>query len=551
MRKIHKSTVLLLVFLIMIASLSVKPVYANTNQWMVPATVTKVTSSTLETLIDPRADGSTEMSERINGVTRTYTPQRETYHPDDRQWQGLPSIVRTGDRLWAAWYSGGTGEPRQFNYVIIAYSDDNGASWVDPFIILDHQDPDHDGVSLVVPNLFVDHEGNLALIWIQYHTWILRFHDADADDIDTVTWDEPEMYTSSKIHKPPTPFVDSDGTEGLILGSEAEVGDAHIGVTRFYVSKDHGESWSLRSSLPSSSANNRLFPESHIAQLSDGTLMVMSRLEKGSAGGIERATSSDHGHTWTPYENNLDQPFIGPGSKPHIMTLSSGNLLIINHNTTSSRAGLVAYLSTDNGATFPYTLPIDLRQDVTYPYAYEKDGLIHVTWDKGRFLEKEIRLAMFTEDDVKAGAYTSASSVELGIISKLNETYKEIISINDAFSNTLRFPVGTPSETIRQGLPGSITVTDNHGETYVLSGTWKNPGYYENVAGTYRFYFDTSLPLNVSDTYDMLSVEVELYVQPDEGLGILVWVLPLVGVSLGAGYVVFRIKKSKRQGTIQ
>lgn len=547
MRKIRIPITLVLFVMVFVAGLFTLPIGAASSPWMEPATVTKVTERTLSTLIDPRADGTTEMSERINGVVRDYIPQRETYHPDDRQWQGLPSIVKVGDRLWAAWYSGGTGEPRQFNYVIIAYSDDEGTSWVDPFIVVDHEDPDQEGVTLVVPNLFVDHNGNLCLIWIQYHTWILRFHDAGASDIDDVTWDEPEIYTSSKIHKPPTVFIDEDGSEGLILASEAEAGDTHIGTTRFYVSKDYGDTWVLRSSLASSSANNRLYPESQVAQTEDGSLIVMSRLEKGSAGGIEMARSDDYGLTWTPYRNNLQQPFIGPGSKFHIMGLESGNLLIINHNTTSSREGLVAYLSTDGGETFPYRLPIDLRTDVTYPYAYEIDGMIYATWDKGRFLEKEIRFALFTEADVIEGDYQSESAIELGIVSKLNEEFKEIVSVQDAFSHELSYPVGTPSADIRAGLPETIVVTDNDGVEHTLTGTWKNPGYYQDVLGTYRFYFDTSLPLNVDDTYDLLSIDVQLIERDDQTGGqAVLWIVSGGIVVLGASLGIIFVKRKDR-----
>lgn len=499
------------VLMIWVVSLTPKSLEAVSNPWMIPATVMRGTEETLSQLIDPRADGQTEISERIGGVMRTYTPKRETYHPDDRQWQGLPSMVRVGDRLWAAWYSGGTGEPRQFNYLIVAYSDDFGETWVDPFLILDHPDPGQTGVSLVVPNLWVDEEGRLVLFWIQYHTWILRFNDAGHPDIDQVTWDEPTIYTSSKIHKPPTPFIDEDGSEGLILASEAEAGDTHIEITRFYVSKDAGASWSLRSNLPSSSPNNRRWPESQIAQTSDGSLLVMSRLEQGNGGGIEVARSTDFGQSFSPYQNNLEPPFIGPGSKFHIMTLASGNLLVINHNTTSSRAGLVAYLSKDNGETFPYTLPIDLRTDVTYPYAYQDEaGLIYATWDKGRFHEKEIRYAIFTEEDLLAGQYHSESAVELGIISKLNPDFKEIVAIEEAFPTTLTHPVGTPSATIRDTLPTTIVVTDNQGNSHTLTGTWRSPGYLQDVPGTYRLHFQTALPAQVADTYSLLSMTVEL-----------------------------------------
>lgn len=538
-----KKSILMFVLTLCVFSIYISVnVFAGTNQWGEKATVTKVTESTLEQLIDPRANGTTEITERINGTMTTYTPKAETYNPQDRQWQGLPSISKVGNRLWAVWYTGGTGEPRQFNYLVIAYSDDDGQSWVDPFIIVDHEDINQDGVSLVVPNFFVNEDGKLCLIWIQYYTWMLVFDNAGAENIDDVTWQEPVVLTSSKIHKAPTYFTDSDGDQSMIYASEAEVGDTHIATTRFYVSKDSGETWTLRTSLASSVPNNRWFPESQVVQTSDDSLLVISRIEGGTAGGIEVARSDDYGFTWSDYENNLEQPFIGPGSKFHAMQLDSGNLLVINHDTSSARSGLMAYLSLDNGETFPYSLTIDGRTDVTYPSAYEFNGLIYVTWDKGRYLQKEIRFAVLTEADIIAGKYQSTESVELGIISKLNASFLEITSVNDAYAYNQTYELGTESATIRASLPTTLTVTDNQGNDYEITGTWKNPGYYQDIAGEYRFYFQTDLPMNLEDTYDHLSMSVTLVEKTGNNLALLIG----IPSALFAGLVIFVVYKRRK-----
>lgn len=541
-RRLMKPTI----FVMLLVMINIQTTHAATNYWATPAVVTKVTPELLSELIDLRADGDTQITERINGTNTTYTPARETYHPNDRRWQGLPSFAVTGNRFWAVWYTGGNGEPRQLNYLVVAYSDDFGETWVDPFLVIDHPDPNHDGVNLGVPNFFIDADGKLSLIWIQYYTWIVKFDNADAPSIDDVTWSEPAIYTSSKIHKPPTVFTDADGSEALILASEFEAGDTHTEVTRFYVSKNNGTTWSLRANLNSSVPNNRMYPESQVVELSEGNLLVMSRIEGGAAGGIEISRSSDYGQTWSAYQNNLVQPFIGPGSKFHVMKLSSNNILIINHSTTSSREQLVAYLSTDNGETFPYQLDIDTRTSVTYPYAIEHDGKIYVTWDKGRFNHKEIRFAVITETDIINGFYAD-SSQKLGIISKLNAQYKEIVSINSAFENKLIFPVGTTSASIRESLPTEITVTDNQDNEYVLTGSWRNPGYYQDIPGTYTFSFDTTLPLNVEDTYGYLQISVVLESGDDAfDFDIIVYSAAGVVIVIGAATTtVFFIKRKK------
>ena len=93
--------------------------------------------------------------------------------------------------------------------------------------------------------------------------------------------------------------------------------------------------------------------------------ILASRLEGGAGGGIERSISKDYGYTWSSYEINLEEPFIGPGSKVHLMGLASGSLVMINHATTTSRALLYAYLSVDNGETWPYKVALDLRNDLS------------------------------------------------------------------------------------------------------------------------------------------------------------------------------------------
>ena len=209
---------------------------------------------------------------------------------------------------------------------------------------------------------------------MQSKLWIVRFHNAGDPDISNLTWDEPAILSKSKFQKPISIVKDADGSEIWMAASETEVGDSHTESTRVYVSKNKGATWELRSVLQSAAATNRRWPESSIGQAGDGTLIMASRLEKGAGGGIERSISTDYGYTWSPYEINLEEPFIGPGSKVHLMGLSSGNLVMINHATTASRSLLYAYLSTDNGQTWPYKLALDLRDDLSYPCAYEAEG---------------------------------------------------------------------------------------------------------------------------------------------------------------------------------
>jgi hypothetical protein len=227
------------------------------------------------------------------------------------------------------------------------------------------------------------------------------------------------------------------------------------------------------------------------------------------------AYSDDYGATWSVYQNNLDKPYIGPGSKFFICKLSSGNLLMVNHDTSSSRSDIRAYLSTDDGNTWPYSISIDKRDDVSYPSAYETDGNIYVVWDKGRYIEKEIRLSVMTEDDIKAGQYVSDVSIYKSIISKTGN-YLDIVSVNNAFNRTITEKVGTTSSSIRAQLPTEIVVTDEQGIEHTLNGSWSSKGYKQDIAGYYIFEFIVdSMPLYLQDGKDILSIRVQLVKEDD------------------------------------
>lgn len=109
-----------------------------------------------------------------------------------------------------------------------------------------------------------------------------------------------------------------------------------------------------------------------------------------------------------------------------IRRLKSGRLLMINHynfdqridlddimnqgnvKSWKGRSHLTAMLSEDDGETWPYTLLLDERNEVSYPDAKEADnGYIYVTYDWERVTQREILMARFTEDDILRGKILS------------------------------------------------------------------------------------------------------------------------------------------------
>ena len=84
----------------------------------------------------------------------------EEYTVSNRFWQGCPTIARTrGGRLFAGWYSGGTGEPHPDNYNLLIRSDDDGFSWNSPELVISGR-PEDDIVAIDI-QLWLDPDGKL------------------------------------------------------------------------------------------------------------------------------------------------------------------------------------------------------------------------------------------------------------------------------------------------------------------------------------------------------------------------------------------------------
>lgn len=62
---------------------------------------------------------------------------------------------------------------------------------------------------------------------------------------------------------------------------------------------------------------------------------------------------------------------------------------------------MTAYLSKDNGITFPYKLLLDSRKQVSYPDASQgKDGTIYLVYDRERNIAQDILFTKFKESDI-------------------------------------------------------------------------------------------------------------------------------------------------------
>lgn len=295
---------------------------------------------------------------------------------------------------------------------------------MDPYIVVDHPDADDKGIGVGTPYLWTAPDGKMWLFYMQQGIWAIVFDGADGD-LSRMSWDIRQISANYQLSKKPIVIEGENGREEWFM-TVYNANDK--GVTYSYVSGDNGESWQIRGTAKSDSPY-RKYVEACYAQLSDKSLLQICRLDNGG-GGLEVSRSYDFGKTWSAFVCNLEEPYWGPGSKPDLLTLADGGLLMINHDNKNSRSGLTAYLSYDDGESWPYRLSLDERGGVTadyfdgvaYPEAYQdENGDIYVIYDRDRWDSCEIRLAKFTVDDVKAGRLIKQSSfVKMPIFKKRN-----------------------------------------------------------------------------------------------------------------------------------
>lgn len=118
----------------------------------------------------------------------------------------------------------------------------------------------------------------------------------------------------------------------------------------------------------------------------------------------------------------MPSPIKNPPARFHFTRLKSGNILLIKNgpvNVQTDRIDITACLSEDDGKTFPWSLALDKRPNVSYPDAcQDSEGYIYAIHDYDRTGKGEIILDRFTEDDIKAGKIVSPESVLHRIVRK-------------------------------------------------------------------------------------------------------------------------------------
>ena len=348
-------------------------------------------------------------------LMRPTDPQLQT---NARLFQGIASMERTrGGVLYAVFY-GGLRAERAGNYVVVARSCDDGATWEEPFLIARHDDPE---MRLFDPNIWLDPLGRLWLTFSQSYThfdgihgvWVCVCDDPDAEN---PTFSAPRRIANGVMMNKPT--VLRDGTwlfPTAVWPDTAELPtEYHPEVeaerrSNVLASTDMGETFAIRGGAD---VPNRCCDEHMVIERRDGSLWMLVRRFDG----IGQAFSYDGGYTWW---QEGDSQFKGPCSRFFIRRLKSGNLLMVNHVNFKERNNLTAQLSFDDGQTWTAGLLLDGRDLVSYPDGTQaEDGRIYIAYDREREGAREILMAVFREEDVVAGRPVSPDTRLRVIISK-------------------------------------------------------------------------------------------------------------------------------------
>ncbi len=318
-------------------------------------------------------------------------------------------------RLWAAWVGNGD-SPNGF--FMLATSDDGGARWSKPRVVIDPTDGTHESAGFqvrytrraLVGNVWTDPLGRLWCFFDQSlgyfdgrcGDWFIRCDDPDADE---PVWTKPVRLADGCTLNKPTVLSSGDWLLPVSLWTRDRISgpgtskDAHqdldtIRMANVLVSTDQGKTWTRRGGVAFPGTD---FDEHMIVERKDGSLWMLARTKTG----ISESFSSDQGSTWSAPQPSLIQ---NVSARFFVRRLASGKLLLVKNGPINvrlpRRSNLKAFLSDDDGRTWGRGLLIDDRAEVSYPDGFEApDGTIHILHDWNRHSDAEILLTKFREDD--------------------------------------------------------------------------------------------------------------------------------------------------------
>lgn len=337
-----------------------------------------------------------------------------------RAWQGCPTIARTkGGRLFAGWYTGGMFEPCINNYNVLVQSDDNGETWSAPIMaVYSNFENKHRNIDI---QLWVDNKNRLWVMWthspyyanskpatikvpfaFDYHKEFtaveaLICNDPDADEL---VWETPRVICGGFLRSKPIVRYNGDY---VFPAYDWITSDKYV----LRVSKDNGETF--KNLFAASKPQNNVFDETMAYEIGE-RLCILARTNLGY---YLESHSDDDGASWSA-PSEYDK---APSTRLYIGRISTGQLVYVRSISNTERQGMKVCLSENDGATWPYELILDTRDNLSYPDLCEgEDGTLYIVYDRERdnryhlnrttwtsTAAKEILLSKITVQDIYNG----------------------------------------------------------------------------------------------------------------------------------------------------
>jgi predicted neuraminidase len=349
-------------------------------------------------------------------IAQVITSPGAEYDDTQRSWQGIPGIERASNgRLWSTWYTGDIGEGAMGNYAMVATCADVGQKWSKPMAIQGTK-----GTRIGDPLPWIDPKGRLWIFYAQYSqktetaptfraTFAIRTDDPGNAK---PQWSEPFVVVTDGILFG-KPLIRNGGAwiaPFFVTGKPAWSAAMAGNETGIVISTDEGASWQWLGGthVPKDLLN---FSEATIAQRKDGSLWMVIR----TLVGLVESSSTDGGRTWSQVKP-LPGFEKGPSTRACMRKLASGAFMLVYHDAPPNKTGgfgraqITAWLSDDEGRTWPHKLLLDGRNRVSYPDATQApDGRIFITYDLGRYMqtEKSVLVSVLREEDIRAGKIVS------------------------------------------------------------------------------------------------------------------------------------------------
>ena len=359
-----------------------------------------------------------------------YKPESDKYDRDIRMFQGCPTVAVTkGGRIYLGWYAGGTGEPHMENYNLLIYSDDKGATWSKPLIVIPSSYENR--VHALDIQLFTDPCGALHILWVQNNTYEFKGEIPEKSEYQPIVvrdgWVFPDMRHSEweivckdpdadapEFSKPRFLFNGFLRCKPAFLKNGSRIYCAYDQLTDrygYYISRDCGETFkhfSGAKKLPT------CFDETMAYQLDDGRVKMLARTQLGE---LAEAVSEDNGETWGKASLS---GIVCADTRFFVKKLPSGRVLLITNDCRTERRNMTLSLSEDDGKTWKYKKCIDTRGDISYPDADVSGDDIYLSYDRGRMTEREILFCRFKERDI-----IENNEISVSVVSKPSNNVKK------------------------------------------------------------------------------------------------------------------------------